>query len=199
MLPEKCASSDWRFAWSRCRRDTGYAEAESAELVEYPGQAPGTTQKIVLTALGGNHPTPPRGNHCGGGRGQQLCRSRAVWGGRTWPAKSSCSTWPSTSKRRPTAMPRKPTMKPSFIAPMERKAAAALGAVASLVRSVGGADYRSGAYRRKRGRRNSSGSCDQRRRRPDCSSGVARQGAHAPGFDLADRGRSNTHSMWWAT
>src|SRR6202162_2681706 len=35
--------------------------AETAELVEYPGQAPGTTQKIVLTALGGNHPTPPQG------------------------------------------------------------------------------------------------------------------------------------------
>src|SRR6478735_1867264 len=35
--------------------------AESAELVEFPGQAPGTTQKIVLTALGGNHPTPPEG------------------------------------------------------------------------------------------------------------------------------------------
>ena len=44
--------------------------AESAELVEYPGQAPGTTQKIVLTALGGNHPTPPRGNHGRGRRGQ---------------------------------------------------------------------------------------------------------------------------------
>jgi carboxypeptidase Q len=35
--------------------------AETAELVEYPGQAPGSTQKIVLTALGGNHPTPPEG------------------------------------------------------------------------------------------------------------------------------------------
>ena len=35
--------------------------AESAELVEYPGQAPGTTQKIVLTALGGNLPTPAEG------------------------------------------------------------------------------------------------------------------------------------------
>src|SRR6202171_4044401 len=35
--------------------------AESAELVEYPGQAAGSTQKIVLTALGGNHPTPPEG------------------------------------------------------------------------------------------------------------------------------------------
>lgn len=34
---------------------------ETAELVEYPGQAPGSTQKVVLTALGGNHPTPPEG------------------------------------------------------------------------------------------------------------------------------------------
>jgi carboxypeptidase Q len=34
---------------------------ETAELVEYPGQAPGTSQKIVLTALGGNTPTPAEG------------------------------------------------------------------------------------------------------------------------------------------
>src|SRR2546422_8512289 len=34
---------------------------ETAELVEYPRQAPGTTQKIVLTALGGNTPTPAEG------------------------------------------------------------------------------------------------------------------------------------------
>ena len=35
--------------------------AESAELVEYPGQAPGTVQKIVLTALSGNTPTTAEG------------------------------------------------------------------------------------------------------------------------------------------
>ena len=34
---------------------------ETAELVEYPGQAQGTTQKIVLTALGGNVPTSAEG------------------------------------------------------------------------------------------------------------------------------------------
>jgi carboxypeptidase Q len=34
---------------------------ETAELVEYPGQAPGTSQKIVLTALGNNRPTSPDG------------------------------------------------------------------------------------------------------------------------------------------
>jgi len=35
--------------------------AETAELIEYPGQAPGTTQKVVLTALGGSSATPAEG------------------------------------------------------------------------------------------------------------------------------------------
>jgi len=35
--------------------------AETAELVEYPGQASGTSQKIVLTALGGSTATPAEG------------------------------------------------------------------------------------------------------------------------------------------
>lgn len=34
---------------------------ETAELVEFPGQAPSTTQKVVLTALGGSVATPPEG------------------------------------------------------------------------------------------------------------------------------------------
>jgi len=34
---------------------------ETAEVVSWPGQAPGTTQKIVLTALGGSVATPPDG------------------------------------------------------------------------------------------------------------------------------------------
>jgi Zn-dependent M28 family amino/carboxypeptidase len=34
---------------------------ETAEVVEWPGQIPGTTQKIVLTALGGSVATPPDG------------------------------------------------------------------------------------------------------------------------------------------
>ena len=35
--------------------------AETGELVVWPGQAAGTTQKIVLTALGGSGATPPEG------------------------------------------------------------------------------------------------------------------------------------------
>jgi hypothetical protein len=34
---------------------------ETAELVSWPGHAPGTTQKVVLTALGGSVATPPEG------------------------------------------------------------------------------------------------------------------------------------------
>ncbi|HEX8708005.1 MAG TPA: M20/M25/M40 family metallo-hydrolase [Pyrinomonadaceae bacterium] len=34
---------------------------ETGELVQFPGQAPGTTQKVVLTALGGSVPTPAAG------------------------------------------------------------------------------------------------------------------------------------------
>ena len=35
--------------------------AESAEVVSWPGQTPGTTQKVVLTALGGSVATPAEG------------------------------------------------------------------------------------------------------------------------------------------
>src|ERR1700687_2748597 len=35
--------------------------AEPGSLVQYPGQASGTTQKILLTALGGSVATPPEG------------------------------------------------------------------------------------------------------------------------------------------
>lgn len=34
---------------------------ETAELTSWPGQTPGTTQKVVLTALGGSVATPPEG------------------------------------------------------------------------------------------------------------------------------------------
>jgi hypothetical protein len=35
--------------------------AETAEVIAWPGQTPGTTQKVVLTALGGSVATPPDG------------------------------------------------------------------------------------------------------------------------------------------
>jgi carboxypeptidase Q len=115
--------------------------AESAELVEYPGQAPGTTQKIVLTALGGNHPTPPQGITADvivvngfaelDRLGRQNVAGKIVLfnvafdqqkaaGGLAGEAYDEAVAYRSRGARR----------------------AAELGAMASLIRSVGGADFR---------------------------------------------------------
>lgn len=114
---------------------------ETAELVEYPGQAPGTTQKIVLTALGGNAPTPAEGLTAevvvvndfdelkALGRGKVAGRivlfnvrfdTRKAAGGRAFDGYEEAVTYRYSGA----------------------KTATELGAVGSLVRSVGTADYR---------------------------------------------------------
>jgi carboxypeptidase Q len=114
---------------------------ETAELVEYPGRAPETTQKIVLTALGGNTPTPAEGltaevvvvNNFDElkalGRDQVAGKivlfnvrfdARKAEGGRAFDGYEEAVAYRASGG----------------------KAAADLGAVASLVRSVGTADYR---------------------------------------------------------
>jgi carboxypeptidase Q len=114
---------------------------ETAELVEYPGQVSGTTQKIVLTALGGNTPTAATGltaevvvvNNYDElkalGRDKvagkvvlfnELYDKRKAAGGFAFEAYGEAVAYRGGGA----------------------KAAAALGAVASLVRSVGNADYR---------------------------------------------------------
>ena len=49
---------------------------ETAALVQFPGQAPKTTQKIVLTALGGSVATPADGSHRGGRGGARFRGTR---------------------------------------------------------------------------------------------------------------------------
>lgn len=115
--------------------------AETAELVEYPGQTPHTVQKIVVTALGGSTPTPPDGitaevvvvhsfdQLTALGRDKvagrivlfdvPFDRAKAA-GGFALDAYGEAVVYRSSGA----------------------KAAAGLGAVASLVRSVGGASYR---------------------------------------------------------
>jgi len=44
-----------------CRVPQWLRAIESAELVQFPGQPPGSVQKIIVTALAGNSPTPPEG------------------------------------------------------------------------------------------------------------------------------------------
>ena len=115
--------------------------AESAELIEYPGQAPGTTQKIVLTALGGSTSTPAEGLSAyvvvvndfdelkALSRDQiagkivlfnEIYDKQKAAGGLAFAAYGEAVRYRAAGP----------------------KAAADLGAAAALVRSVGGADFR---------------------------------------------------------
>ena len=115
--------------------------AETAELTEYPGQASGTTQKVVLTALGGSTSTPVEGittevvvvNNFDElkalGRDRvagkivlfnELFDKQKAAGGMAFAAYGEAVRYRGAGP----------------------KAAADLGAVAALVRSVGSADYR---------------------------------------------------------
>ena len=115
--------------------------AESAELVEYPGQVAGTSQKIVLTALGGSTSTPVEGlaadvvavNDFDELRslGRDKVTGKIVLFNEIYDKKKAAAGL-------------------SFVAygeavryrGMGPRAAAELGAIAALIRSVGSADYR---------------------------------------------------------
>jgi len=114
---------------------------ETAELVEYPGQPLGTTQKIVLTALGGSTPTAADGltaevvvvNNFDQLKdlGRQKVAGKIVLFNVAFDRQKAASGFAGE------AYGEAVTYRGSGA-----KAAAELGAVASLVRSVGGADYR---------------------------------------------------------
>jgi carboxypeptidase Q len=115
--------------------------AETAELVEYAGQAPGTKQKIVLTALGGSVATPAEGITTDvvvvntfdelKALGREKVVGKIVFFNEIFDKQKAAGGL-------------------AFLAYGEAvryrgagpKAASDLGAVAALVRSVGDADYR---------------------------------------------------------
>ena len=115
--------------------------AETAELVQFSGQAPDTTQKIVLTALGGSVATPAEGltaevvvvdsfEHLASlGRGKVA--GKVVLFNTRFDKQMAAQGYSGDAYGQAVAYR---GAGPS--------AAARLGAVASLVRSVGGADYR---------------------------------------------------------
>jgi carboxypeptidase Q len=114
---------------------------ETAELTEYPGQAPQTKQKILLTALGGSVATPPDGLNAEvvvvnnfdelKALGRQKVAGKIVLYNEIFDTQKAAAGL-------------------AFIAYGEAvryrsagaKAAAELGAAASLIRSVGSADFR---------------------------------------------------------
>jgi len=114
---------------------------ETAELVEYPGQAPGTIQKIVLTALGGNVPTSAEGITAEvvvvksfdelTSLGREKVAGKVVLFNAVFDKQKAANGMAGQAYGEAVAY-----------RGQGAKAAAELGAVASLVRSVGNADYR---------------------------------------------------------
>ncbi len=115
--------------------------AETAALVEYPGMVSGTTQKIVLTALGGSSSTPADGltaevvtvntfdELTALGRDKvagKIVLFNEIFDKQKAAAGHAFNAYGEAVRYRAAGA----------------KAAADLGAVAALVRSVGGADYR---------------------------------------------------------
>lgn len=114
---------------------------DSAELVEYPGQAQGTTQKIVLTALGGNHPTGTDGITADVVVVKSFDELKAL--GRDKVAgKIVLFNVPFQEQKALAGFADDAYGEAVVYRGAGAKAAGELGAVASLVRSVGGADYR---------------------------------------------------------
>src|SRR5580704_6167190 len=114
---------------------------ESAELIEYPGQAAGSTQKIVLTALGANTPTAS-----GGLTGEVVVAASfdelQAMGKQKVAGKIVLFNVPFDEKKAMAGSWGEAYGEAVDYRSRGAKEAAALGAVACLVRSVGGADYR---------------------------------------------------------
>jgi len=114
---------------------------ETAELVEYPGQAPGTGQKIVLTALGGNAPTSPEGITAEVLVVKSFDELNTL-GRKKVAGKIVLFNVPFDKQKAANGMAGEAYGEAVAYRGGGAKSAAELGAVASLVRSVGNADYR---------------------------------------------------------
>ena len=114
---------------------------EAAELIDYPAQAAGASQKIVLTALGGTTPTPPDGITAEmvvvdnfdqlAASGRQKVAGKIVLFNELFDKQKAAAGLALEAYGEAVAYRAEGP-----------KRAAELGAIAALVRSVGGADYR---------------------------------------------------------
>jgi len=115
--------------------------AETAELVQWPGQAAGTTQKIVVTALGGNAPTSIQGITGEVVVVENFAQLQAL--GRDKVAgKIVFFNFRFDKLKAANGQAGEAYSEGVAYRGGGATAAAAFGAMASLVRSVGGADYR---------------------------------------------------------
>lgn len=115
--------------------------AETAELVEFPGQTPATSQKVLVTALGGSTATPADGLTADVVVVRNFEELTAL--GRNQVAgKIVLFNFPFDTKKASAGFALDAYGEAVIYRGAGAKAAAELGAIGSLVRSVGGAEYR---------------------------------------------------------
>jgi carboxypeptidase Q len=114
---------------------------ETGELVEYAGQAAGTTQKVVLTALGGSTGTPLEGITAEVLVVNNFDELKAL-GREKVAGKIVLFNFPFDKEKAAAGYALDAYGEAVTYRGTGAKIAAELGAAASLVRSVGGADYR---------------------------------------------------------
>jgi carboxypeptidase Q len=114
---------------------------ESAELVDYPGHVSGAAQKIIVTALGGNTPTPADGITADVVVATSFDGLKAL-GRQNVAGKIVLFNVPYDEKKAMAGFWGEAYGEAVDYRGRGAKESAALGAVACLVRSVGGADYR---------------------------------------------------------
>ncbi len=112
-----------------------------AELVAWPEQTPGTTQKIVVTALGGNTPTPPAGITADVVVVNNFAELQTL-GRKNVSGKIVLFNFPYDKQKAANGHAGDAYGEAVAYRAMGAKAAAEMGAVAAVVRSVGNADYR---------------------------------------------------------
>jgi carboxypeptidase Q len=115
--------------------------AETAELVDYPGRPAGISQKIVVTALGGSTSTPSDGMTAEVVVVHDFNQLSNL-GKEKVAGKIVVFNFPFDKQKAAAGLEMDAYGEAVVYRGGGAKAAAALGAVASLIRSVGGADYR---------------------------------------------------------
>jgi Zn-dependent M28 family amino/carboxypeptidase len=114
---------------------------EKAQLVEYPGQTPETTQRIVLAAISGSSATPAEGITADVVVVHSFDELTAL-GREKVAGRIVLFKVPYDERKALAGMAFEAYGEAVVYRGRGAKAAAELGAVASLIRSVGGADYR---------------------------------------------------------
>jgi Zn-dependent M28 family amino/carboxypeptidase len=114
---------------------------ETAELIDFPGQAPNTSQRIVVTSLGGSSSTSADGLTAEIVVVRNFTELASLGRGRV-AGKIVLFNFPFDTRKADAGYALDAYGEAVIYRTSGAKAAAELGAVASLIRSVGGAEYR---------------------------------------------------------